>query len=99
MSGGISVNFGSLNISTPPIVMPTVSPTIGNMAQQVTQYMQNSESGFGINTAPAYDAINKLLQNNYNFQAMQNATAQSFNATAANVAQYQANAISNQGKK
>jgi len=100
MAQGINVSYGALNISTPAIVMPAASRQIGSMAQQVTQYMQNSEgSAIGTNTAPAYSAVSALMANNANFQAQQNVSNANFNNVATNAMMYQANAISHQGKK
>lgn len=98
MASGISVTFGGLNINTPPVVVPTDS-TIGNLSQAVISQMNNSEGYQQVNTAPAYAALNNLMQNNANYQAGQNAVNANFLSTASQTAQYQANAISNQGKK
>lgn len=98
-STGISVNYGGLNLSTPPIVVP-VSHQIGNMAQSVTQFLgANESSPFSASTAATYQTANALMQNNANYQAMQNQSNANFNATATNAMQYQANAIGHQGKK
>lgn len=99
MTTGISVSYGGLNLTTPAIVMP-VSQQIGNMANSVTSYMGASEaSPFTSNTGAAYQTANALMQNNANFQAMQNQSNANFNNTATNAMEYQANAIGHQGKK
>jgi hypothetical protein len=100
MAKGINVNYGSLHLSTPAIVMP-VSQQIGSMSQAVIQKMNNSEgSPFApSSTQNAYDTINTLMANNQSYQAQQAASNSAFNNQAVQAAEYQANAISNQGKK
>lgn len=99
MAKGISVNFGSLNITTPPVIVPTDN-SIGNLSNAVIAQMNNSEEyNQTSNAAPVYNAISELMQNNANYTTGQNAVNQAFNNTAANTAEYQANAIGNQGKK
>lgn len=70
------------------------------MSNAVTQSMQYAEGGYtGINSAAAYQTADALMQNNAAYNARQAQNALSFNQTAGQAAEYQANAISNQGKK
>jgi hypothetical protein len=100
MSNGININYGSLQLYTPAIVMP-VSSQIGAMGGSVTQYMQAAEGrnydSSGMQSA--YETANALMLNNAAYSAQQANSNSQFNNVAAQTAEYQANSISNQGKK
>jgi hypothetical protein len=99
MSNGININYGSLQLSTPAIVVP-INSQIGAMSTAVTQSMQSAEGDYsGINSQAAYATSDALMQNNANYSAQQAASNSAFNNTASQVAEYQANAIGHQGKK
>ena len=96
MSQGININYGSLNmqlpaVNTAPVIAAPVAAALGN----VGAYQMDNQ----VNTAPAYTLANNLIASNANFTSQMNAANEQSTNAGIQAAEYQANAISNQGKK
>lgn len=100
MLNGININYGNLSMSLPSInTAPLIAAPISGALASVTASAANAETmGNGQGAGKSYQLATALMQNNANYQGLQAQSNQAFNNQAVQVAQYQANAISNQGK-